>query len=287
MHSLGCKSHVFPLCLKNYPDRFGCSASTTFEQTYWSVNPTNHLPTPHVATVAADCPCSVPQMFPLGLSDSKHEAAAVWMYEPWGRNVECYYCHTKKRGDYGWVKCESNPANRHFCGTAPLDAAGKPLPIQSWDTETATMTATRTLPVFEESTLVQTVTTPYPYALIHADLARRGGSWHERISFSNPFVGGPKRFCGDIEHEKRGQGDKQEYRIQNVKAVTDQHRCDKAFNLDLEHRVETTAGSTTTTTETSVVDKTYSGTTFTTTTAYSLMRQAPRAEDSEPARGDL
>jgi hypothetical protein len=229
-------------------------------------------------------------MGPHLISDPNREIAYVWMYEPWSRTVMCFFCHTKEKGDYGWVKCEGRADNRYMCNAPPIDASGSPVPSYTWATATETMTTTYTDLVIDETTVTQTLTAPYPYAPVQAELDPRTGhgSWHHDISFKNPFRSGPARFCGDIEHEKRGKKGKEEYRIQHVHAITDRNPCENSYDLDLEQEVVTSIAATTTKSEIAFTQSTYTATAVVeTTAAYSLLRQAPRSEEAEPVHSDL
>jgi hypothetical protein len=208
------------------------------------------------------------------------------MYEPWSRTVMCYFCHTKHKDDYGWVKCEGREDNRGMCREAPIDASGSPTPLHVFESPTTVIeTATLTLTQIEETTSIQVITTQYPYVPVQAELESRG-SWHHAISFNNPFQGGPARFCGDIEHEKRGKKGREEYRIQKVHPITDKNPCDGSYYLDLDHEIVTTPATTVTSTVTDFEEETYYATVVETSTQHTLLR-APRSEEAEAVHSDL
>ena len=253
---------------------------TAHEVTSWSINRKNELPTPYSSTTIATCTFTFAPSGPKLTDNPNREEAYVWMYEPWSRTVMCYFCHTKHKDDYSWVKCEGRADNRRMCQGAPVDASGSPTPTYVTESPTTVIeTAIVTLTEIDETTTTQVVTTQYPYMPLQADLEPRG-SWHHAISFNNPFAGGPKRFCGDIEHEKRGKKGKEEYRIQKVHAITEKNPCDGSYYLDLEPEVVHEPATTVTSIVTDFEEETYYATVVETSTKHTML-MAPRSEEAE------
>lgn len=173
------------------------------------------------------------------------------MKHPWTDTPVCYQCYTKKPGKYDWVKCRSDKKMDHLCPPLPVDSNGNPLTTSTTITataitETSTVAATSPGIKWETTTVTLAATTALPTP--EGTLAAR--SWHKDVTFRLPWADN-RRMCADAEWEKRGQGDKEEIRLQEVHAE-DGNDCNGAevVVLDLPdpivETITTTVGATAT-----------------------------------------
>lgn len=144
-------------------------------------------------------------------------------------NPLCYDCWSSNVEDPLDFQCRSG-SDTLDCGKMPLDDNGE------FVTQTVTQTIINTSHK-GTSTTTTTVTSDVPNQ-------ERGGSWQDYVTFENPFHPG-KRVCAEAEWEKRGQGDKSEIRLKDIK-VGDHKKCIGRASIDIPRQYKQTVSVMTT-----------------------------------------